>query len=488
MTAVTLSGLVAGLAGRKYSSVELTREALRRAEAAQPALNALVTLTAEHALEAAAVADKRLAAGDAGVLTGVPLVHKDIFCTAGVLTTCGSRMLSNFVAPYDATIVRRLKDAGMVMIGKANMDEFAMGSSNETSWYGPVKNPWDVTRVPGGSSGGSAAAVAARLAPLATATDTGGSIRQPAALCGVTGFKPTYGRVSRYGMIAFASSLDQAGVITVSAEDAALTLQAMAGFDPRDSTSVDVPVPDYSATLDAPLAGLKVGILKEFFGEGLSPEVEAPVREALATFTRLGAVVREISLPSLPLSVPTYYVVAPAECSSNLARFDGVRFGHRCENPKDLRDLYMRSRAEGFGAEVKRRIMTGTYVLSAGYYDAYYIKAQKVRALINSDFQRAFGEVDLLLAPTSPTAAFRLGDKTADPITMYLNDIYTIGANLAGLPAISIPCGFAGGLPVGVQLIGPHFGEAKILNAAHRFQKETDWHLRAPSGYTAGFA
>jgi aspartyl-tRNA(Asn)/glutamyl-tRNA(Gln) amidotransferase subunit A len=488
MTAVTLSGLVADLAGRKYSSVELTREALRRAETAQPALNALVTLTAEQALEAAAVADKRLAAGDAGVLTGVPLVHKDIFCTAGVLTTCGSRMLSNFVAPYDATIVRRLKEAGMVMIGKANMDEFAMGSSNETSWYGPVKNPWDVSRVPGGSSGGSAAVVAARIAPLATATDTGGSIRQPAALCGVTGLKPTYGRVSRYGMIAFASSLDQAGVITVSAEDAALTLQAMAGFDPRDSTSVDVPVPDYRATLDAPLAGLKIGILTEFFGEGLSPEVEGPVREALATFTRLGAIVREISLPSLPLSVPTYYVVAPAECSSNLARFDGLRYGHRCENPKDLRDLYMRSRAEGFGAEVKRRIMTGTYVLSAGYYDAYYIKAQKVRALINSDFQRAFGEVDLLLSPTSPTVAFGLGDKTADPITMYLNDIYTIGANLAGLPAISIPCGFAGGLPVGVQLIGPHFGEAKILNAAHRFQKETGWHLKTPSGYAAGFA
>jgi len=304
----------------------------------------------------------------------------------------------------------------------------------------------------------------------------------------VTGLKPTYGRVSRYGMIAFASSLDQAGVITVSAEDAALTLQAMAGFDPRDSTSVDVPVPDYRATLDAPLAGLKIGILTEFFGEGLSPEVEGPVREALATFTRLGAIVREISLPSLPLSVPTYYVVAPAECSSNLARFDGLRYGHRCENPKDLRDLYMRSRAEGFGAEVKRRIMTGTYVLSAGYYDAYYIKAQKVRALINSDFQRAFGEVDLLLSPTSPTVAFGLGDKTADPITMYLNDIYTIGANLAGLPAISIPCGFAGGLPVGVQLIGPHFGEAKILNAAHRFQKETGWHLKTPSGYAAGFA
>jgi aspartyl-tRNA(Asn)/glutamyl-tRNA(Gln) amidotransferase subunit A len=397
-------------------------------------------------------------------------------------------MLSNFVSPYDATVVTKLKRAGMVMIGKANMDEFAMGSSNETSFYGPVKNPWDVTRVPGGSSGGSAAAVAARLAPLATATDTGGSIRQPAALCGVTGLKPTYGRVSRYGMIAFASSLDQAGVITVSAEDAAITLQAMAGFDPRDSTSVDAPVPDYRAALDAPLAGMKIGILKECFGDGLSPAIEKPVREALAELAKLGAVVKEVSLPSLPLSVPTYYVVAPAECSSNLARFDGVRYGHRCENPKDLRDLYTRSRAEGFGAEVKRRIMTGTYVLSAGYYDAYYLKAQKVRALINEDFARAFREVDLLLGPTTPTPAFGLGDKTSDPITMYLNDIYTIGANLAGLPALSMPCGFAGHLPVGVQLIGPHFGEAKLLNAAHRYQQATDWHLKTPADFAEGFA
>jgi aspartyl-tRNA(Asn)/glutamyl-tRNA(Gln) amidotransferase subunit A len=376
----------------------------------------------------------------------------------------------------------------MVIVGKANMDEFAMGSSNETSFYGPVKNPWDTARVPGGSSGGSAAAVAARLAPLATATDTGGSIRQPASLCGVTGLKPTYGRVSRYGMIAFASSLDQAGTITVSAEDAALTLQAMAGFDPRDSTSVDEPVPDYHAALAAPLAGMKIGILKEFFGAGLQPEVEAPVRAALEQFRKLGAVIKEVSLPSLPLSVPTYYVVAPAECSSNLARFDGVRFGHRCADPKDLQDLYKRSRAEGFGAEVKRRIMTGTYVLSAGYYDAYYLKAQKVRALINNDFLRAFGEVDLLLGPTAPTPAFGLGDKTADPITMYLNDIYTIGANLAGLPAMSIPCGFAGTLPVGVQLIGPHFGEAKLLAAAHRYQLETDWHLKSPAGFAEGFA
>jgi aspartyl-tRNA(Asn)/glutamyl-tRNA(Gln) amidotransferase subunit A len=488
MAAPTLSELAAGLAAREYSATELAREALARVQRTQPELNALISVTADEALAAAAVADQRLAAGQGGPLTGIPMIHKDIFCTAGVLTTCGSRMLSNFVSPYDATVVSRLKQAGMVMLGKANMDEFAMGSSNETSWFGPVRNPWDASRVPGGSSGGSAAAVAARLAPLATATDTGGSIRQPAALCGVTGFKPTYGRVSRYGMIAFASSLDQAGVICVTARDAALTLQAIAGFDPKDSTSVDTPVPDYTAGLDAPLDGLKIGILKEFFEEGLSAEVEARVREVLQVFKRLGAAVKEVSLPSLPLSVPTYYVVAPAECSSNLARFDGVRYGHRCEDPKDLRDLYTRSRAEGFGAEVKRRIMTGTYVLSAGYYDAYYIKAQKVRALINEDFARAFREVDLLLSPTTPTVAFPLGDKTSDPITMYLNDIYTIGANLAGLPALSMPCGFSGGLPVGVQLIGPHFAEARLLAAAHRYQQETDWHLRSPAGHAAGFA
>src|SRR5512139_1244001 len=484
----TIAELARGLKAREFSSEELTLAFLKRIERFDGQLNSFITLTPEIALAQAIAADAQLADGKGGPLTGVPIAHKDIFCTNGVRTSCGSKMLENFTAPYDATVVSRWRDAGLVMLGKTNMDEFAMGSSNETSFYGPVKNPWDPARVPGGSSGGSAAAVAARLAPLATATDTGGSIRQPAALCGVTGIKPTYGRVSRYGMIAFASSLDQAGVITVSAEDAALTLQAMAGFDPKDSTSVDAPVPDYRAALDAPLAGMKVGILKEFFGEGLTAEVEKPVRDALAQLVKLGAVVREVSLPSLPLSVPTYYVVAPAECSSNLARFDGVRYGHRCENPKDLRDLYTRSRAEGFGAEVKRRIMTGTYVLSAGYYDAYYIKAQKVRALINEDFARAFREVDLLLGPTTPTAAFGIGDKTSDPITMYLNDIYTIGANLAGLPALSMPCGFAGGLPVGVQLIGPHFGEARLLNAAHRYQQATDWHLQAPGGFTEAFA
>ncbi len=487
MAEKTLAELAAGLRARQYSSVELTQAYLARIEQAQPALNALITVTAESALAAAAVADQRLAAGTAGPLTGVPIIHKDIFCTAGVRTTCASNMLSNFISPYDATVVSRLKDAGTVMLGKANMDEFAMGSSNETSFFGPVHNPWDAKVVPGGSSGGSAAAVAARLAPLATATDTGGSIRQPAALCGVTGIKPTYGRVSRYGMIAYASSLDQGGVITVSAEDAAMTLQVMAGFDPRDSTSADVPVPDYVAELATPMKGLRIGVLKEFFGEGLAPEVEGLVREALATWQRLGATVKEVSLPNLPLSVPTYYVVAPAECSSNLARFDGVRFGHRCENPKDLMDLYKRSRAEGFGPEVKRRIMTGTYVLSAGYYDAYYLKAQRVRALINEDFRCAFAEVDLLLGPTTPTVAFGLGEKISDPITMYLNDIYTIGANLAGLPALSIPCGFAGGLPVGVQLIGPHFAEGRLLAAAHSYQRETDWHLQAPQAWAQDF-
>ena len=489
MTAdATLASLSAGLRERRYSSVELTQAALARIARTQPELNTLITVTGEAALASAAAADQQLAAGTAGPLTGVPMIHKDIFCTTGVLTTCGSRMLSNFVSPYDAHIVTRLKEAGMVMLGKANMDEFAMGSSNETSYCGPVRNPWDTTRVPGGSSGGSAAAVAARLAPLATASDTGGSIRQPAALCGVTGIKPTYGRVSRYGMIAFASSLDQAGVITVSAEDAALTLQAMAGFDPRDSTSVDVPVPDYAAELQQPLAGLRIGVLREFFGEGLQPAIEGPVREALATWQRLGATVTEVSLPSLPLSVATYYVVAPAEASSNLARFDGVRFGHRCDKPRDLLDLYKRSRAEGFGAEVKRRIITGTYVLSAGYFDAYYLKAQRVRALITADFKRAFAEVDVLVGPTTPTPAFGLGDKTSDPITMYLNDIYTIGANMAGLPAMSIPCGLADGLPVGVQLIGPHFSEGRLLAAAHAFQRETDWHLRTPAGVSADFA
>jgi aspartyl-tRNA(Asn)/glutamyl-tRNA(Gln) amidotransferase subunit A len=400
-----------------------------------------------------------------------------------VRTTCGSRMLENFVSPYDATVVAKLKAAGAVMLGKTNMDEFAMGSSNETSHYGPVRNPWNRELVPGGSSGGSAAAVAARLVPGATATDTGGSIRQPAALCGITGIKPTYGRVSRYGMIAFASSLDQGGVLAASAADAALMLREMAGFDANDSTSVEREVPDYVAALEEPLAGLRIGLLKEFFDQGLDAHNERCVREALKVYERLGAKLTEVSLPHLPLSVPVYYVVAPAECSSNLARFDGVRYGHRCQNPRDLDDMYRRTRGEGFGAEVKRRIMTGTYVLSAGYYDAYYLKAQRVRALINADFIRAFQSVDVLMGPTTPTPAFAIGAKTADPITMYLNDIYTIGANLAGLPAISVPCGLVQGLPIGLQIVGPHFSEARVLAAAHAFQRATDWHTQVPQGY-----
>ncbi len=481
----TIAEMSRALHGGQVSSVELTRALLERVQRSQPALNAFVTVTAEEALAEAAAADRRLAAGERGPLLGVPMAHKDIFCTRDVLTTCGSRMLANFVAPYDATAVARLRAAGMVMLGKLNMDEFAMGSSNETSHFGPVANPWDLKRVPGGSSGGSAAAVAARLVPGATATDTGGSIRQPAALCGVTGLKPTYGRVSRYGMIAFASSLDQGGVITLTAEDSALMLSAMAGYDERDSTSVDMPVPDYAAGLERPLAGLRIGLLKEFFDKGLDPAIEAPLRAAIAELQAQGATLHEVSLPNLPLSVPTYYVVAPAECSSNLARFDGVRFGYRCENPRDLKDLYERSRGEGFGAEVKRRIMTGTYVLSAGYYDAYYLKAQRVRQLIANDFARAFAQVDLLVGPTTPTVAFELGVKDDNPVTMYLNDIYTIGANLAGLPALSLPCGFAHGLPAGMQFIGPQFSEERLLNVAHRYQRVTDWHLRAPPGYAS---
>ena len=484
---LSVAEMARGLRAREYSSLDLTLHFLGRIERMGPALNAFVTVTADRALADARAADERLARGEGGPLTGVPIAHKDIFCTEGILTTCSSRMLSNWVSPYDATVVERWKAAGTVLLGKTNMDEFAMGSSNETSFYGPVKNPWDPTRVPGGSSGGSAAAVAACLAPAASGTDTGGSIRQPAALTNLTGLKPTYGRVSRYGMIAFASSLDQAGVLTRSAEDAALLLGAMAGFDLRDSTSVDRPVPDYADELGRPLAGLRVGIIREFFGEGLEPAVGARVQAAIDALRGAGAEIREVSLPALPLSVPTYYVVAPAECSSNLSRFDGVRYGHRCQEPRDLLDLYKRSRGEGFGDEVKRRIMTGTYVLSAGYYDAYYLKAQQVRQLIAADFARAFAEVDVVIGPTAPTPAFGLGAKTSDPITMYLNDIYTIGANLAGLPAISIPCGFVteGGreLPVGLQLVGPHFAESRLLSVSHQYQQLTDWHRRLPAEY-----
>ena len=466
----------------QVSSVELTRHYLARIERLNPALNAFITVTAELALAAAVAADARRAAGEHGPLLGIPLIHKDIFCTDGVRTSCGSRMLDNFIAPYDATVVARLKACGAVMLGKSNMDEFAMGSSNETSYYGPVKNPWDTTKVPGGSSGGSAAATAARLAPFATGTDTGGSIRQPAALTGITGIKPTYGRVSRFGMVAFASSLDQAGVFARSAADAAIALEVMSGFDPKDSTSIDAPVPDFSAVLEKPLTGLKIGLLQEFF-DGLEARNAALIHDALKIYTSLGAKTVEVSLPHLPLSVPTYYVVAPAECSSNLSRFDGVRYGYRCDSPQDLNDLYTRSRGEGFGAEVKRRIMTGTYVLSAGYFDAYYLKAQKVRRLITDDFRTAFSQVDLLIGPTTPTPAFAIGAKINDPVTMYLNDIYTIGANLAGLPGVSLPCGFVDDLPMGLQLIGPHFSEAKLLNAGHLYQRATDWHRRSPGGY-----
>ncbi|MBK1700904.1 Asp-tRNA(Asn)/Glu-tRNA(Gln) amidotransferase subunit GatA [Thiococcus pfennigii] len=478
----TIAELTADLEAGRCSSRELTELYLERIERLDPDLNAFITVTAEAALTAAERADARRRAGDAGPLTGIPIAHKDIFCTRGIKTSCGSRMLDNFIAPYDATVVERLERAGVVLLGKTNMDEFAMGSSNETSWYGPVRNPWDRTRVPGGSSGGSAAAVAARLCVAATATDTGGSIRQPAALCGLTGLKPTYGRVSRWGMIAFASSLDQGGILARSAADVAPLLQAIAGFDPQDSTSADVPVPDYAAALDADIAGLRIGLPEEYFGAGLDPAVAASVEAAIEELRRLGAAVRPIRLPNGPLSVPVYYVVAPAECSSNLARYDGVRFGHRCTDPQGLEDLYTRTRAEGFGAEVKRRIMVGTYVLSAGYYDAYYLKAQQIRQLIAEDFRRAFAEVDLIAGPTSPTTAFPLGAKVDDPVAMYLNDIYTIAANLAGLPALSLPVAPVGGLPVGLHLIGNHFDEPRLLATAHRLQQATDWHRAAPPG------
>ncbi|TVP76584.1 Asp-tRNA(Asn)/Glu-tRNA(Gln) amidotransferase subunit GatA [Thioalkalivibrio sp.] len=479
----TLAGWARRLRARDISSRELTEFYLGRIDRLDSQLNSFISVTPDLALAAADAADERLARGDEAPLLGLPVAQKDIFCTFGVRTSCGSKMLDNFIAPYTATVVERMNAAGAVMLGKTNMDEFAMGSSNETSHYGPVRNPWDPERVPGGSSGGSAAAVAARLVPAATGTDTGGSIRQPAAFCGITGIKPTYGRVSRYGMIAFASSLDQAGPMAASAEDCALMLNAMAGFDPRDSTSVERPVEDFTAGLGADLKGLRIGLPREFFGEGLDPGVRAATEAALAVLRERGAELIEISLPNSGLSVPAYYVVAPAECSSNLARYDGVRFGHRCDEPRDLTDLYTRSRAEGFGAEVKRRIMIGTYVLSAGYYDAYYLKAQKVRRLIADDFRRAFGQVDVIAGPTSPETPFRLGEKSADPVQMYLSDIYTIAVNLAGLPGLSMPAGTVGNLPVGMQLIGNYFDEARLLGVAHQFQQETDWHARMPAAF-----
>ncbi len=480
---LTMAELTAGLERGEFTSVDVTRSLLDRIATHDAKLNALITVTGDAALAAAAKADADRAAGNVGILNGLPVIHKDIFCTRGVKTSCGSKMLDNFISPYDATIVERMAAAGAVVLGKANMDEFAMGSSNETSFYGPVHNPWDLDRSPGGSSGGSATSVAARFAPAATATDTGGSIRQPAALTNTVGIKPTYGRVSRYGMIAFASSLDQAGTITRTAEDAARVLGVMAGFDERDSTSVDVPVPDYLGEIGESIKGLRVGIVRQHFDEGLDADCAVKVKEAIAVLESLGATTVEVDLPNIDLSVPTYYVVAPAECSSNLSRFDGVRFGHRAENADDLFDLYCRSRGEGFGDEVKRRIMTGTYALSAGYYDAYYLKAQQVRQLIADDFRKAFADVDVIAGPTTPTPAFKLGDKVDDPITMYLNDIYTIGANLAGLPAISVPCGFVDDLPIGLHLVGTHFAESTLLRCAHQYQQQTDWHTACPEDF-----
>ncbi|MEA3413097.1 MAG: Asp-tRNA(Asn)/Glu-tRNA(Gln) amidotransferase subunit GatA [Pseudomonadota bacterium] len=483
MHELSIAQLGERLRSGEVSSERLTRHFLDRISALDPHLNSLISVMADAALAQARHADQRLRSGDAGPLTGVPIIHKDIFCTRGVRTSCGSRMLDNFVSPYDATVVERFEQAGAVCLGKANMDEFAMGSSSETSYYGPVKNPWGVERVPGGSSGGSAASVAARLAAGATGTDTGGSIRQPAALCGITGLKPTYGRVSRWGMIAFASSLDQGGPLARSAEDCALMLSAMAGHDPRDSTSVRRDVPDYRADLGGSLDGIRVGLPREYFGEGIAPGVGETIDTALEVFREMGAEIVDISLPNAPLAVPAYYVVAPAECSSNLARFDGVRYGYRCDDPRDLHDMYVRTRSEGFGDEVKRRIMIGTYALSSGYYDAYYLKAQQIRRLISDDFEKAFVSVDVIAGPTSPTTAFRLGERVDDPITMYLSDVNTIAVNLAGLPAVSMPAGFSNGLPVGLQMIGNYFEEGPLLRVAHQYQQHTDWHLRIPPGF-----
>ena len=479
----SLKQLSSLLAQKKVSSVELTGEFLKRIRALNPAYNAFITVDEEKSLNQARRADERLARGEGQALTGIPVAQKDIFCAKGWLTTCGSRMLSNFVSPYDAHVIECFDRAGAVNLGKTNMDEFAMGSSNETSHFGAVRNPWDPACVPGGSSGGSAAAVAARLAPAATGTDTGGSIRQPAALTGITGIKPTYGTVSRYGMIAFASSLDQGGPMARTAEDCALLLNVMAGFDGRDSTSLEREKEDYARDLGQPLKGLRIGLPREYFAEGLSADVARAVETALDEYRRLGAQTVEVSLPNSRLAVPVYYVLAPAEASSNLARYDGVRYGFRALEYGDILDMYCKSRAQGFGTEVKRRIMIGTYVLSAGYYDAYYIQAQKLRRLIAQDFTEAFRQCDVIMGPTAPTTAFRLGEKSDDPVSMYLSDIYTIAVNLAGLPGMSIPCGFGEtGLPVGLQIVGNYFGEAKMLNVAHQYQLATDWHTRLPKG------
>mgnify|MGYP006202890781 FL=1 len=483
MYQLTLAEIARGLADKQFSAEELTRSLLARIQQLDPQLNSFITITEELALEQAKAADARRANGESGALLGAPIGHKDLFCTQNVLTSCGSKILTGFKAPYNATVVEKLASAGTVTLGKLNMDEFAMGSANESSHYGAVKNPWDLTRVPGGSSGGSAAAVAARLLPAATGTDTGGSIRQPAALTNLTGIKPTYGRVSRWGMIAYASSLDQGGPLARTAEDCALMLQAMAGFDAKDSTSVEQPVDDYLAALSQPLSGLRIGLPKEYFGTGLDARIGEKVMAVVEELKKLGATVKEISLPNMQHAIPAYYVIAPAEASSNLSRFDGVRFGYRCENPVNLEDLYKRSRGEGFGAEVKRRIMVGTYALSAGYYDAYYLKAQKIRRLIKNDFVAAFNDVDVILGPTTPNLAWKLGEKNNDPVAAYLEDIYTITANLAGIPGLSMPAGFVDGLPVGVQLLAPYFQEGRLLNVAHQYQQVTDWHTQAPAGF-----
>ena len=484
MFEASLTEVAAALTARRVSSVELTQACLDRIATAQGQLNAFITVDPERSLAQARAADARIARGEAGPLTGIPVAHKDIFCAKGWLTTCASRMLANFVAPYDSHVVERFDRAGAVLLGKTNMDEFAMGSSSENSHYGPVRNPWHTGFVPGGSSGGSAAAVAARLAPCATGTDTGGSIRQPAALCGVSGIKPTYGLVSRYGMIAFASSLDQGGPLARTAADLALLLNAMVGFDPRDSTSLERPKEDYARELERPLAGLRIGLPREYFGPGMDNDVRRAVEDAIAAFGKLGATAVEVALPNTGLSVPAYYVIAPAEASSNLSRYDGVRYGYRAPEYADLLDMYCKTRAQGFGPEVKRRILVGTYVLSHGYYDAYYLQAQRVRRLIAQDFVEAFKRCDVVLGPTSPTVAFRVGEKASDPVKMYLSDIYTTAANLAGLPAMSIPCGFgAGGLPVGLHLAGNYFAEARLLNVAHQYQRATDWHTRKPPAF-----
>jgi aspartyl-tRNA(Asn)/glutamyl-tRNA(Gln) amidotransferase subunit A len=479
----TLTELHADLVNKKISSFELTQHFLERIKKFNKELNCFITVTEEQALAQARAADKQLSQGQIGLLTGLPMAQKDIFCTKGIKTTCASKMLDNFISPYDATVVTHFNQAGAVLLGKTNMDEFAMGSSNENSFYGPVKNPWDVNRVPGGSSGGSAAAVAAQLTPAATGTDTGGSIRQPAALCGISGIKPTYGLVSRYGMVAFASSLDQGGPMAKTAADLALLLQAMAGHDPKDSTSINRPLPNYTATLEDSLEGLRIGLPEEYFAENLNPEIGKIIEEAIKVYEKLGATVKKISLPKNPLAISSYYVVAPAECSSNLARYDGVRYGYRCENPQDLMDLYKRTRTEGFGEEVKRRIMIGTYALSAGFYDAYYLKAQQIRRLISDEFKQAFESVDVIMGPTTPSPAFKLNEKT-DPVSMYLSDIYTIANNLAGLPGMSIPAGFSNELPIGLHITGNYFSEAKLLNVAHKFQQVTDWHKRTPAAYS----